>query len=187
MSLRTLLPVLAASAALLAGTGCATQVTEQPNQVTRSAKPLGSFDRTLLVKAEILEPYAGQGANMKAVNKVDEVLERELSAALNNLEVVTGDEIDAMNLTGSNTLVVRPIVKQVKFISGGARFFAGSFAGSSVIVMDTRFIDGANGTVLAEPGYYRKASAFGDGFGIGDNRMLNAIAEDVGRYAVTNR
>ena len=171
----------------LIGSGCATQVTEQPNQITRSAKPLGSFDRTLLVKAEIAEPYAGQGANIKAVNKVDEVLANELRPVLNNLEVVSTAELDAMNLAGSNVLVVRPLVKQVKFINGGARFFAGSFAGSSVIVMDTKFVDGANGTVLAEPGYYRKASAYSDGFGIGDNRMLSDVAADVGRYAQTNR
>ena len=91
-----------------------------------------------------------------------------------------------MDLAGSNTLVVRPYVKQVKFINGGARFFAGSFAGSSVII-DIAFIDEASGEVMAEPGYYRKASAMGDGFGIGDNRMLSEIAEDVGRYVQANR
>jgi len=179
--------MIAAAAALIGATGCATQVSEQPNPVTRTAKPLGTFDRTLLVKADIAEAYAGQGANIKAVNKIDEVLQNELTPVLNNLEVVTADQLAGMDLAGSNTLVVRPLVKQIKFIGGGARFFAGAMAGSSVVIMDTAFIDGSTGEVMAEPGYYRKAGAFGDGLGIGDNRMLSEVAQDVGRYAQTNR
>ncbi len=178
---------IAVATCLMVLAGCATQVTEQPNPVAPSSKRLGTFDKTVLVRAEILPPYSGQGANVKAVNKIDEVLERDLVPAVNAMQVATIEEADAMNLAGTNTLVIRPKVKQIKFISGGARFFAGAIAGSSVVVMDVAFIDGATGEVLAEPGYFRKAGAFGDGFGIGDNRMLSDVATDVVNYAAANR
>lgn len=186
MKFTYLLRAATISLSLLA-TGCATQVVEQPNPVTPATKNLGSFDRTILVKGEIMPPYAEQGANIKAVNKIDEVLARDLTPVVNALEVMTLEEAEGMDLAGKNTLVIRPVVKQIKFINGGARFFAGSFAGSSVVVMDVKFVDGATGAMLAEPGYYRKASAFGDGFGISDNRMLSAVATDVVNYAMANR
>lgn len=167
--------------------GCATQVTEQPNPVAPATKRLGSFDRTVLIRAEISPPYDGQGANIKAVNKIDEILERDLAPAVNAMEVVSQDEVDALNVDNSNTLLIQPIVKQVKFISGGVRFFAGAFAGSSVVVMDVQFTDAATGDIVAEPGFFRKAGAYGDGFGIGDNRMLSDVATDVVNYVMANR
>ena len=47
-----------------------------------------------------------------------------------------------------HTLVIRPVVKQVKFISGGACFSAGAFDGSSVLILDFSFEDANSGTVL---------------------------------------
>ncbi len=186
MRLRHFSVVFLLAAASVMSAGCATQVTEQPNAVTAATVPLGSFDRTFLVKATIQAPYAGQGANIKAVNKIDEILARDLASILNDVTVVSAEEAQGMDMSG-NTLVVRPNVKQVKFIGGGARFFAGAWAGSSVVVMDVAFQDGATGAELANPGYYRKASAYGDGFGIGDNLMLSNVASDVVNYTMANR
>ena len=176
---------LIAFALLLAG--CATQVTEKPSPITRSSEPLNEFQKTILVKSELNEPYAGQGANIKAINKVDEILANEVPNFLQNVEVKSVEEMANFQPGAERTLVIRPVVKQVKFISGGARFFAGAFAGSSVLVMDFYFEDANSGTVLSNPGFSRTAGAYTDAFGVASNRMLNDVAQDAINYINTNR
>lgn len=181
ITLTVLLSVLAA---------CATQVVEQPNEITRATMPLGGFNKVVLVKAKIAEDYAGHPANIKAVDKIDEVLALELKKVLNNIIVVSEQEYagnNYANVASGEVLVIKPLVKQVKFIGGAARFWAGAAAGSSVVVMDTAFIDAGTGTVLSNPGYYRKGAAYGDAFGVASNRMLSDVATDVVNYVRTNK
>jgi hypothetical protein len=68
--------------------------------------------------------------------------------------------VDRMDLTGNSTLLIRPLIKQIKFLSTASRVFAGPAGGSGVVVMDTAYVDGATGEVLANPGYLRKAGAW---------------------------
>lgn len=168
--------------------GCATQVTEQPSKITRATTNFGDFSRVILVKAEIAPSYAGQGANIKAVNKIDEILALRLGGVLDNVEVKTRDEVAAMKLSpDANVLVIKPYVKQIKFIGGAARFWAGAMAGSSVVIMDTSFERGQGGKVLANPGFMRKAGAYTDAFGVASNQMLEDVSQDVINYVIANR
>lgn len=168
--------------------GCATQVTEQPSKVTRATTNLGEFDRVLLVNAEIAPTYAGQGPNIKAVNKIDEVLAQHIGGVLDNVEVTTLDEYEALKPSlNKDVLVIKPYVKQVKFIGGAARFFAGAMAGSSVVVMDVSFENGAGGEPLSNPGFMRTAGAYTDYMGVSSNRMLSDVAQDVTNYVIANK
>lgn len=168
-------------------TGCATQVVETPNMVKPSKVKLGEYKKVILIKSEIAPTYAKHPANIKAANKIDEILLRQLSAIYSDIEVKTVDA--AKNLTASNekVLVIKPKIKQIKFIGGAARFWAGAMAGSSVVIMDTDFIDLKTGQVLASPGYMRKAGAYTDPFGIGSNDMLNQIAADFANYVAMSQ
>jgi len=165
--------------------GCATQVTESPSPVTPSKTRFAEFNRVVLVRAAIAPAYAGHEANIKAVNKIDEVLVGRVNAILDNVEVVTAEQLKSLKLN-DKTLVIKPLVKQVKFIGGAARFWAGAMAGSSVVVMDVAFERG-NGQQLSNPGFMRKAGAYSDAFGVASNRMLNDVAEDVANYIMANR
>lgn len=168
--------------------GCATQIVEKPSAVTRATTPLGEFDRVVLVEAEIAPTYAEHGANIKAVNKIDEILEEQLPGVLGNLEVRTLAEYKTMKSSlDADVLVIRPYVKQVKFIGGAARFWAGAMAGSSVVVMDVFFESGAGGEPLSTPGFQRTAGAYSDVVGVASNRMLNDVAQDVINYVSANK
>ena len=180
-------PHLVLMALALFLSGCATQVVEEPSEITRSSTPLGSFQKVILVKSAINEPYAGQGANIKAINKVDEILAMGVPEVLQNVEVKSVEEMANYQPGSERTLLIKPVVKQVKFISGGARVFAGAFAGSSVLVMDFSFEDANSGAQLSNPGFFRKAGAYTDAFGVGSNRMLDDVAQDAINYIKTNR
>lgn len=176
--------------ALAALASCATQVTETPTQIKRSSVPFGQFGKAILLKTEMAVEYEGQGANEKAVKKIDEILAERTRALFDSIEVITLDEYKAMDLTqlsAKDVLVIKPYIKQIKFIGGAARFWAGAMAGSSVVVMDTHFIDAASGEVVGEAGFYRRAGAYTDAFGTASNRMLEDVAQDVVNYIATNR
>jgi hypothetical protein len=168
--------------------GCATQVTETPSKVTPATTDLGEFSQVILVKTEIAPTYASHPANLKAVKKIDEILAERLGGVLENVQVKTLDQIKSENLANNgNVLFIKPYVKQIKFIGGAARFWAGAMAGSSVVIMDVAFEDGANGTKLSNPGFMRKAGAYTDAFGVASNAMLDDVAQDVVNYVAANK
>jgi hypothetical protein len=168
--------------------GCATQITEEPSKVTRATTNLSEFSRVILVKTEIAPTYADQGPNIKAVNKIDEILQQRIGGVLDNVEFKTRDELAAMKLSpNSDVLVIKPYVKQIKFIGGAARFWAGAMAGSSVVIMDVSFERGQGGKYMSNPGFIRKAGAYTDAFGVASNRMLEDVAQDAINYISYNK
>ncbi|BFM09687.1 hypothetical protein [Halioxenophilus aromaticivorans] len=170
--------------------GCATQVTETPAKPMRSSVPFSEFENVVLVEAELAPPYTGQGANEKAAKKINEVLLAQVTQQLNNVKAVSLADFASNSYdktsTPKTTLIIKPLIKQIKFIGGAARFWGGAMAGSSVVVMDTIFIDAATGEQIGVYGNYRKAGAYTDAFGIQSNVMLHNAAEDVGMYISAN-
>lgn len=169
---------------------CATQVVETPSDIQRSSIPLGEFKRIILVEAELASIYAGQSANEKAAKKINEILASETRKNLDNVEQVSLEEFKAIDLSSvesKDVLVIKPLIKQIKFIGGAARFWAGAMAGSSVVIMDTVFIDGASNEQIGITGSYRKAGAYTDVYGISSNGMLSEVSQDVGMYIAVNK
>lgn len=170
--------------------GCATQITEEPSKVTRSTTNFSEYNKVILVKTAIAKQYANQAANIKAVNKIDEVLAQRFAAIFDNVEIKTAEEVAAMDFSkGSDrdVLLVKPLVKQIKFIGGAARFWAGAMAGSSVVILDASFEEAKTGKQLSNPGFLRKAGAYTDAFGVASNAMLSDVAQDVANYAIANK
>lgn len=178
-------------AVLLIGlAGCATQVTEKPTKTKRASINLSDFKQVVLVATEIAPTYADNGANIKAVNKIDELLNLRVSELFEDVAVVELDEVDKRTLAAAekgDTLLIKPYVKQIKFIGGAARFWGGAMAGSSVVIIDAVFVDAATGEVIGKTGTYRKAGAYSDPFGIGSNRMLDDAAQDIINYIASNQ
>jgi hypothetical protein len=168
-------------------TGCATQVVEVPAQIKPSKVKLSQYKEVILVKAEIAPTYAKHPANIKAANKIDEILHQKLSAFYSNIQKKSVAEAKLLTASNDKVLVIKPKIKQIKFIGGAARFWAGAMAGSSVVIMDTAFIDLTTGEELANPGYLRKAGAYTDPFGIGSNDMLEQVAADVANYVAMSQ
>jgi hypothetical protein len=170
--------------------GCATQVTEQPTITKRASINLGDFKKVVLVTSEMPPKYANQGANIKAANKIDEILNTRIRGFFENVTVVKTEDLGALSTSASqkgDMLVIKPYIKQVKFIGGAARFWAGAMAGSSVIIMDVTFEDAATGELIGQTGTYRKAGAYTDVLGISSNRMLDDAAQDIVVYISANR
>lgn len=153
--------------------------------VERNAPPKVQLDHYVRfeLKPAVLAPaYAEHEANKKALISVQENIDQRLGAwvAQRNAEPAK----DA----APPTLIVEPVIDKVRFISGGKRFWAGAFAGSSQILMKLRLTDAATREVIAEPEFYQHARGMAGAWTVGgaDNAMLARIATLAQEYVTAN-
>jgi hypothetical protein len=95
---------------------------------------------------------------------------------------------DAAGSARGQTLVIEPRIEKLKVVSGGARFWAGAFAGDSYVVMKIRIVEQPSGQQLAEPEFYQRAAAMSGAwtFGGQDKDMLHRIVALANNYLETN-
>ncbi|MDM3869840.1 hypothetical protein QSV34_00590 [Porticoccus sp. W117] len=190
MKISTYYRALLAICSFVLLSGCATKI-EQPALAIpeRSTVPLGSYDNVYLADISMAEEYAGQSANEKAAKRIGEVLFRNMRQVFPKLEKISHEGAEKMEANKDHALIIKPHIRQIKFIGGGARFFVGAMAGSSVVVMEAQFVDVATGESVAWPEYQRIGRANSGAWSIGatDNRMLEDIAKDFSRYASYNK
>lgn len=131
--------------------------------------------------ATISPAFASAEANQKAARKINENLFNEMRMVLPDLKDASGDP-------GAGTLVIEPVIEEIKFIGGFARFMVGAMAGSSAVLMKVTYTDAGTGKVIAEPEFYRAANAMAGGYSMGssDNMMLTEIARDIANYTRLN-
>ncbi len=120
-------------------------------------------------------------AQSAAMAKIQASINERLGPRINawNAKPTTGD---------TRTLVIEPVVTQLKFVGGGKRFWAGSSAGSSAVILRARFSDKATGTEVANAEFYAKAAAMGGAYSMGgtDNAMLDRIGNSLAVYVIEN-
>ena len=129
---------------------------------------LGQFDRYDLKPATLASDYAGHKANQEALASFQRNLDERVGAWVAERNAASATHAPV------RTLVIEPRIEKIRFISGGARFWAGAFAGSSRILVKVKLTDQATGAVIAEPEFYQHAKGMAGAwtFGAADNSML---------------
>jgi hypothetical protein len=161
--------------------GCATNLTKPAAAPQPASVRLGTFANVELEPAILAEPFAAAGANQKAAKKINELLNTQMAyvfPGMNSSEKKSG-----------KTLVIKPVIKEIKFIGGAARFWAGAMAGSSAVLMEVTYLEKETGNVLAKVEFYDQASAYAGAWnmGVSDNLMLNHIVTQIVNYSTANR
>lgn len=172
MKLRLLLPALLA----LACCACVTHIRPNVAGNPPPAEPFAHFQRFELKPVQVSDAAAHETA---AIAKISQYMQLRPGATLANW--------NGRN-AGGRVLEVEPRIVELKFVGGGARFFAGALAGSSAVLMHVRFVDAATGRVIADPEFYQRADAHGGAWSLGgtDNGMLARIATVVDEYLQRN-
>jgi len=159
---------------------CATHI--QPGRTTNPPplEKFSAFDKFELKPVELAPAYARNGANIKATAKIQEYFDQRVKPT------VTGWNGTARG--NGPTLLIEPYIQDIKFISIGARIWAGPFAGSSAVVMKVRYRDKSSGKLIAEPEFYQRAAAMSGTMTVGgqDNAMLARIVTLVADYTTRN-
>ncbi len=167
--------------------GCATQISKPTREPLPSKVRFGEFTNIEMKAVGISETYAEAEANQKALRKIDEILFNDMRMLYPNLKRIENGE--DFSKASDKTLQITPIIKEIKFVGGGARFWVGAMAGSSAVLMEAIFRDGSSSEIIADPEFIRVANAYSGGWSMGvtDNKMLEDIARDIVNYASVNK
>lgn len=146
------------------------------------ATAFNAYGKYELKPLTVLAPYDKQDANQKAAAKIRE----HMSSQMEPVVIAWSVEGGATGRTG--TLVIEPVIEQIKFIGGGARFWAGALAGSSYVILRLKISEADTGKVLAEPEFFQRAAAMSGAWSMGgqDNDMLQRIVTVATAYLKGN-
>jgi hypothetical protein len=127
--------------------------------------------------------YANNDTNEKALVKIQENLSLVMEPTITNW-----NHVGAAKGAPPRTLVITPVVTEIKFIGGAARFWAGPAADSSAVVLRVTITEKETGRTIATPEFYSAAGAWSGSWTIGgtDNAMLGRIAAKVTDYLIKN-
>lgn len=147
------------------------------------SEPLNAFDRVEVSKISLPDAYAEKKANKKALASLQENLDQRLADSLAEWNARTPKN------DPPRRLLVEPRVEKIRFISGGARFWAGALAGKSALLMRVRLTDAATGKVIAEPEFFQHAAAMSGAWTVGgaDNAMLARTTTLIADYLEANQ
>lgn len=174
-----LLPLIGVT--LLLG-GCVTHITTDVTQNPPPVEKFSDFTKFEIEALTMVPPYAGQEANEVAMKKIQANVSQKATP------LFEGWNATGAGKTPARTLLVKPVITEIKFISGGKRFWAGAMAGSSAIILNAKITEKETGKVIATPQFYARAAAMGGAWTIGstDNVMLLRIANRLTDYLAAN-
>ena len=126
-------------------------------------------------------PWAGQKTNEAAKTMLQADLDERLKPLLSEWNARSAGD-------APRTLRIEPVVRYIRFITGGKRFWGGGFAGNSAIMISLKITDAATGDVVAEPDFYQHANALGAAYSFGatDKTMLIRISNMITEYMRAN-
>jgi hypothetical protein len=172
--------LILATTLLLAG--CATHITTDVIQNPPPVEKFSNFSQIDLLPVTLVAPYKGQEANEKALTKIQENITATMTPFLSKWNG------SAATSNPSRTLVITPVITEIKFINATARIWSGALSGSSAVIMKVQISEKETGRIVAEPIFYARAAAMGGAwsFGSTDNLMLTRIASRLTDYLANN-
>ena len=163
--------------------GCATHLRKPAGPPQPAKVKFSNFQAVEMNHVTISPRFASAEPNQKALKKIDKELLYCMHLIFPNL-----NEAEETN-SGIRALLIEPNIEEIKFIGGAARFWVGSWAGSSAVLMKVTYRDKATGETIAEPEFYRRSNAWEgqSSMGATDNLMLDNVARDICTYTSSNR
>jgi len=161
---------------------CVTHINSNVVQNPPPKEAFSNFIHVELLPVKLLPPYAGQEANEKALLKIQENVSARMNPLLAKWNSAEGGGKPA------RTLVIEPVIPEMKFLNATTRVWTGAFSGSSAVILRAKIVDQQTGEVVAEPEFYARAAAMGGAwsFGASDNAMLVRIANRLSDYLEAN-
>ncbi|MEO6992424.1 MAG: hypothetical protein ABI273_02235 [Lacunisphaera sp.] len=162
--------------------GCVTHITTDVTENPPPTEKFSDFSQIYLQPVTVVAPYKGQEANEKALVKIQENITATMTPLLAKWNEARS------TATAPRTLVITPVITEIKFINATARVWSGAFSGSSAVILKVQISEKESGHIIAEPIFYARAAAMGGAwtFGTTDNLMLTRIAERFTDYLANN-
>ncbi len=166
--------------------GCATTPIKNAREQVVTLKPpeikFGAFEKIYFRSTGINSALASNSANQKALVKINQHLFSRVRPIFPSLTFIEANEqLDGLD---KNSLLIEPFVDDIRFIGGGARFFAGALAGDSRVTLRVTFTDLSQDKIIASPAFYQCSAAMAAAWSLGahDKNMLTRIADLASEY-----
>lgn len=150
-------------------------------QMRQTTRPLSTFAGYELRPMVISDAVQRDDAKVAQANVLEQKLQEQILPLLQQWK--TSPAADR-----SGTLVIEPQLASLRIVSGGARFFAGAWAGTSTIDLYLRLSDEDTSAVIARSRIDLQSNAIAGGWSIGatDRNLLEYIAATAKRYLEHN-
>ena len=174
------LRVIAIGAAIFTS-ACATHIEHRDETIQPSKVRLGSFNAVQIAPL-LVEKSEGDSGDLAAIERI----KTSLATCLRS--VFKGAVPTGATPAAAGTLVVEPAIEDLKKVNVAERFFVGAMAGSSAVLLRTRYRDGSTNEIVASPVFYQRAAAMSGAWTIGgqDNAMLDRVVNLACDYARQN-
>jgi hypothetical protein len=153
---------------------------QEVSRMMQPSRKLGGFAQYEL-KPLTMSPEVRENEKKVAyAEKLEEMIEVKISPLL--------DEWRSSGRSSTGTLAIQPEVARLKIVSGGARFWAGAWAGTSQVDLTLKLIDQASGEIIASPRIDRSSDAMAGAWsgGATDQNLLRYIVDITYQYLVEN-
>ncbi len=162
----------------LAVTGCASSIKASRTNNPPPAEAYSNFGRIEIRPAVLAPEFSEHHANQNALKRINANFFKRL-----------GENQKKWNSRQDNgrTLVIEPVVTEIRYIATGARIFTGPLSGSSAVLIHMKATETGTGKLIDQPEFYQHSSA-GAGFALGitDNLMLMRAGELMADYLIQN-
>jgi hypothetical protein len=142
--------------------------------------PLTAYARVELMPAEFSQEVQADGRKAKKASLLASRLADEAGKPV--------AEWNGRAMPGEGKLIVKPTIERFRIVSGGARFWAGAWAGESGITVTLSIVDAATGSVVASPVISKTANSMAGAwsFGSTDNNLINYITATAREYLIVH-
>ena len=146
----------------------------------------GEF-KTVELKVTELPAKENSKSNQKSAKKIDEMLVTQLKDIWPDIKLVpAGGEFSK---GGERTLQIAPRIEHIHIVGPGGRIWWGVMAGGSDLVMHVDFRDSTTGEIIAQPDFWKGNNAWAGGttWGTTDNKIRDAVVEQIANYTRSNK
>ncbi len=175
---------------ILSAAGCGRTQFEKPTIKTNAPPPapLSEYDRIDLQSMTYAPSVLSQEEEKvvrRVAGKMDELLSQQLDGIIMTWNTEGGDT----PARGTGTLIIQPVITQLKYVTKGQRIWAKSMYGNSGIVVELKMVDDAGATIHKALFYGQAGAAYGQkmkGWGEQETIMLKSVSDRIARYVVKN-
>ena len=153
----------------------------EASRLAAPSQPLSSFSRFEMTPMTFGQPIRAEEGKMREAREFEIAYRIRITGLLDqwNTNVQAG---------ARDTLVVKTDLVGLRIVSGGARFWAGAFAGDSFLDLDLKLVNKHTGEQISNVRVRKNADAMGGAWSVGqtDQNLDQYVIEIVRTYLSDN-
>jgi curli biogenesis system outer membrane secretion channel CsgG len=154
---------------------------EEAERLAPPTRPLSEFAEFELAAMTFDDAIVQESGKMEEAQEFESNLQAKLDPLLANWNA-GGSE------SAVGTLSIEANLVRLKIVSGGARFWAGAFAGDSFLDLDLRLVDKSSGEVISDVQVRRNADSMTGAWSVGksDQNLDEYVVSIIHQYLSDN-